>query len=360
MLKKILMTLVITTPYFLAQAQTEEKPTSKTTFSGFVDTYYKFDFSKQNNTLTSFSKAQNSFELGMASVKVEHTSGKVSAVADLGFGNRATEFAYNDAGTVLEVVKQAYVSYQATSKIKFTAGSWATHIGYELVDPYANKNYSMSYLFTNGPFTHTGVKADITLDASNAIMIGVANPTDFRTDPLSGKQKTLLAQYAYTSKNSKFKAWLNFVSGRFFTVTSAASTESKRNQIDLVASYAISSKTNIALNYTMNNDKAKSDIDGKFGSNNSWSGVDLYFAHDFSDKFGIGIRPEYVMDDKGRLTGIDNNILAVTVSPNIKLGALTIIPELRYESAKEKIFVDSKSAPTKSSFNALVAAIYKF
>ncbi len=354
MLKKILMTLVITTPYFSATAQTEEKTAPKTTFSGFVDAYYKFDFSKQNNNKTSFTGSQNSFELGMASVKIEHTSGKVSAVADLGFGNRAQEFAYNDAGTILEVVKQAYISYQATSKIKLTAGSWATHVGYELVDPYLNKNYSMSYLFTNGPFTHTGVKADVTLNANHSVMVGVANPTDFRKDITRSKQKTFLAQYAFTSNDSKFKAYVNFVTGRVNDSTI------KRNQIDLVATYAVSSKTAVALNYTINNQKSRSDIVTKYGSNEAWSGVDLYLSHDFNDKFGIGIRPEYLMDDKGRLTIANNNILAVTVSPNIKLGALTIIPEIRFESAKEKIFLDKDGVGTKSSFNALVAAVYKF
>ena len=74
---------------------------------------------------------------GMASVKFEHKGDKVGFVADLGFGTRAQEFAYNDEG-ITQAIKQLYISYSPAEWIKFTAGTWATHVGYELVDPQLN------------------------------------------------------------------------------------------------------------------------------------------------------------------------------------------------------------------------------
>ena len=63
------------------------------------------------NNYTSFTNSQNSFELGMASVKAEYTTGKVTGIVDLGFGRRADEFSYNDKGTGLSTaIKQAYIS----------------------------------------------------------------------------------------------------------------------------------------------------------------------------------------------------------------------------------------------------------
>ena len=56
---------------------------------------------------------------------------------------RAKEFAYTDEG-ITQAIKQLYVSYSPAEWLKFTAGSWATHVGYELVDPQLNRNYSMS------------------------------------------------------------------------------------------------------------------------------------------------------------------------------------------------------------------------
>src|SRR5215203_697138 len=135
----------------------EEVPTGGLKVSGYVDAYYRFNFNNPSkdlepqtfNNKTSFTNSQNSFELGMASVKLEHAIGKVSMVADLGFGKRAEEFSYNDANTRF-ALKQLFVSYSPWKNFKLTAGSWATHVGYELVDPYANRNYSMSYLFSYG------------------------------------------------------------------------------------------------------------------------------------------------------------------------------------------------------------------
>src|SRR5215207_1262394 len=79
-----------------ANAQTVDSAASekKTTITGSVDVYYRYNFLNAKdlgvfNNLTSFTNSQNSFELGMASVKIEHSFGKVSGVLDLGVGKRA-------------------------------------------------------------------------------------------------------------------------------------------------------------------------------------------------------------------------------------------------------------------------------
>ena len=62
------------------------------------------------NNLTSFTNSHNTFELGMATVKLEYKTDKVGVVVDLGFGKRAQEFSYNDQG-ILAAIKQLYVTY---------------------------------------------------------------------------------------------------------------------------------------------------------------------------------------------------------------------------------------------------------
>jgi len=214
MLKKIFAGCIGILSVLAVTAQTDSTKKSTTTLTGSVDAYYRYNFSEPKtgtNNLTSFTNSVNSFELGMASVKIDHSFGKVSATADFGFGKRAQEFSYNDIGTTLTAVKQAYVSYAPSDKVKFTFGKWATHVGWELLDAYSNRNYSMSYGFSFGPFFHTGLKADISLGGKSAFMIGVANPTDYVSAPTSTKM--LLAQFSTGSKDDKFKAYLNFVGG---------------------------------------------------------------------------------------------------------------------------------------------------
>jgi Putative beta-barrel porin-2, OmpL-like. bbp2 len=84
----------------VANQTTVAQESPKTTFSGNADFYYRFDFANAGegitNNVTSFTNSNDSFELGMASIKATHKEGKASVFADLGFGNRAKEFSYNE------------------------------------------------------------------------------------------------------------------------------------------------------------------------------------------------------------------------------------------------------------------------
>jgi Putative beta-barrel porin-2, OmpL-like. bbp2 len=326
----------------------EKKPTL--TISGSADVYYRYDFKKQaGNNKTSFTNSQNAFSLGMASVKLEHTGSKVGAVLDLGFGTRATEFSYNETG-ILSAVKQAYVSYSPAKDLKFTAGTWATHVGYELVDPQLNRNYSMSYMFTNGPFTHTGLKAEYTAGKST-FMAGVSNATDFRIPPTDQiNKKFFIAQYSI-APTDKLKFYLNYVGGK-------APDTSVVNQFDLVGTFAISSKFNIGVNGTLNRSQGwdgEKNVDGQ-----SWYGAAGYFNYDPTSAFGLTLRSEYFNDDKG-VKGLGTAIFANTLSANFKVEGFTFIPELRYESAADPIYLDSKSMMNqKSAVSFVMAVVYKF
>ena len=66
-------------------------------------------------------------------------------------------------------LQQAFVSYIAPlgSGLRFDAGKFVTHMGYELIEGYDgyNDNYSRSLLFNYAiPLTHTGVKASYSLN----------------------------------------------------------------------------------------------------------------------------------------------------------------------------------------------------
>ena len=328
--------------------------TSSFTFSGSADVYYRYDFAKTRmNNMTSFTNSHNSFELGMASVKLEYKHSKVSVVADLGFGKRAQEFSYNDEG-VTQAIKQLFVTYAPAEWIKFTAGSWATHVGYELVDPQLNRNYSMSYMFTNGPFFHTGVKADLT-KGKHGFMIGVANPTDLKSVPDGViNRKFLLAQYSL-AVNDNTKLYFNYVGGK-------SPDSSKSSQFDLVATGKLGSKVSIGFNGTV---ASVRQWDGaKNVSGESWWGSALYLSLDPKDWFGLTLRGEYFNDDHQlkvyAASPEGGNIFATTLSANFKINALVIIPEFRIDKASKDIFTAKNGSPSSKAGSFLVAAVYAF
>jgi hypothetical protein len=358
MLKKFLASAAAWACVSSSFAQDSSETKSKLNITGSADVYYRFNLSNPPkssgtfNNYTSFTNSQNSFELGMASVKLEHALGKANMVADLGFGKRAEEFSYNDNNTML-AIKQLYISYAPWTNIKFTVGSWATHIGYELVDAYANRNYSMSYMFSKGPFFHTGLKAEGSFGKSG-LMLGIADPTDFKSANFS--RKYVIAQYSIATKNDKFKAYLNFQAGK-------PHDSARVNQFDLVLTQVVTDKFNIAFDGTVASTQMKNG--DKYADAHSWWGTAIYLNVDPKSWLGFTLREELFNDEK-QLTDVfyantsGGKVFASTLSANFRISNLTIIPEVRLDNASKEIFVKESGATTKNTATLLLAAVYKF
>jgi hypothetical protein len=362
LLKKVLASTVLASCALASQAQDSTK---SLTISGSVDAYYRYNGGKDaTNNLTSFTNSANSFELGMASVRADATawSGKVGATVDLGYGNRAKEFSYNDDGG-LAIIKQAFVTYAPTVNLKFTAGKFGTHVGYEVLDPFANRNYSMGYMFSYGPFFHTGIKADITA-GKVGFMLGVAQHVDQSTFSGSTSNiKDLLAQVSVAATD-KWKFYLNYwgffgakalnADGAAYSTNGAQST----SQLDLVVLGTISDKFSVGVNGTLQSLKF-ADASAKTESK-SWYGGALYLNYDPISALGITLRGEYIKDKDMIKFGAAESIFQSTLSFDIKAGPLTFIPELRIDNAKNEIFVKGNGDASKSTFSALAAVVYKF
>lgn len=367
-MKKINLTLALAFFGFVGFAQDAvEETASKTTITGNADVYYRFNFANAGdineiNNKTSFTNSHDSFELGMASLKAVHKMGKASVVADLGFGKRAYDFSGggDDSKYGSFVVKQLNITYDFTSKFKVTAGAFATHLGFELVDAVDNKNYSMSYAFTNGPFFNTGVKAQFT-EGKFSIMAGITNPTDLKTaiyttTPVTGtpvevgsRQKTFIGQLGYTA--DKGSAFLNFTSG------SENPGTSNKQQIDIVATNKFSDKFTVGFNgtyATISQDLA--------GDDANWFAAIAYLQYALKKNTSLAYRLEYFGDNDAARYGLKNlNVISNTLSLNLKHGNFTFIPEVRYEVASENFYVkNAKADPSKSSASILLATTYNF
>jgi len=351
MLRKILACSTVLLISFSSAFSQDSSKNGTLTISGSADAYYRYNFqnakdSGRTNNFTSFTNSHNSFELGMASLKADYAIGKVDAVLDLGFGRRADEFSYNDNGT-LTAIKQLYLSFAPSDKVKFTMGKWATHVGYELLDAYLNRNYSMDYMFSYGPFFHTGLKADVAVNSNFSFMLGVANPTDMST--ASFAKKFFLGQIHLASSNSKINGYLNYVGGKDMTDVTT-------NQLDAVITGTISSKFGIGYNGTVKMVKPEG------GSSESWWGSALYLNYDPCSTFGLTARGEY-FDDKKGVAGFATSIIDLTLSANFHIDNLTIIPEFRIDSAKDPIFYknsDKLTSTAKSTSSFILAATYHF
>jgi hypothetical protein len=328
-------------------SQTDSTSPNSFTISGYVDAYFRNALNTKqevNNNFTSFTNSNQQLQLGMASAKIDYIKGKFFATVDLGFGKRAEEFSYNDKG-IMANIKQAYIAYNVSDRLKISAGKWATHVGYELLDAPLNRNYSMSYGFSYGPFFHTGIKADFAINSKSGLMLGIANPTD--NINAIGKYKVLIGQYSNKFFNDKTVMYINYQGGK-------TGEESSFNQWDLVLTNALSSQ--VAINYdgTVYMTKVA-------GKKSIWKSNAFYVNYDPSSKIGITYRTEFFYDKNAISAGaFATNIFANTLSLNYKINKLTIVPEFRMESAKDLIYVNKEGNPASKSASFILAAIYKF
>jgi hypothetical protein len=320
---------------------------SSLTISGYVDANFRNAFNTKkeiNNNFTSFTNANQQLQLGMASAKIDYINGKFFVTVDLGYGKRAEEFSYNDKG-IMANIKQAYIAYNVSDRFKISAGKWATHVGYELLDAPLNRNYSMSYGFSYGPFFHTGLKADFAINSKSGLMLGIANPTDNMN--AIGPYKVLVGQYNNKFFNDKTIMYINYQGGK-------TGTASSFNQWDLVVTNSLSDQ--VAINYDGTVFMAK--VDGK---KSIWKSNAFYVNYDPSKKIGLTYRAEFFYDKNAISAGaFATNIFANTLSLNYKINKLTILPEFRIESAKDPIYVNKEGNPANKSASFILAAIYKF
>jgi hypothetical protein len=327
-MKKIIFTALLAVS-FIATAQEEEKGTF--TLSGTVDSYYSANLSTSDigttGVLTDVSA--NGFGLGMANTIFSYEKGKAGVVADLAFGPRA-----NAANAYTGAINQLYAYYNASEKITFTLGQFNTFYGYEVISPAGNFNYSVSYLFNAGPFSHTGLKMDYAASEDLSFMIAVTNPHGVVAGANSDSDNYQLGfQTGYK--------------GQFFNLAYGADGFGDTDvlYLDYTGGFDISDSLYLGVNAAYANSE---DADA------GYQGVALYLQNAFSNSFSLGLRPEFYTVTSG--SG-DTSQSAFTLTGNTSLtDALKLITELRYDTSDDVTFIGGESNVT----GLTIAAVYSF
>ncbi len=316
--------------------------------SGSVDTYYKYDFSKTGNIKTYFDNEQNSVSLGMIDLALKKTTGKASFVGELSFGPRGqAQSIPNAAGAYDETdnsfhIQNLYVNYAFSDKFSMTAGYMGTFIGYEVISPVGNFNYSTSYLFGSGPFQNAGIKGTYAFSDKVSLMVGLFN--EWNQYSASRGVSSVGGQLMI----APVKGWTAYING----LHGLDAYGNYSTIVDLTTAYQISDKFKLGLNAA-----DLSAGDDKFG----YTGVALYPQYAFTPAVALGLRGEY-FNYKGISGAADASVTSITLSGNIKAGGLTFIPEVRFDNDKDLTqgFVKSSLAPTKSASQFSLAAVYAF
>jgi len=329
--------LVATTTF----AQEEELETKKAvSIGGTVDAYYRTQLSAPDTSpqATGSFGNQTGFALGMANIIASYEGAKTGAVADLVFGPRGNEAILNNAAVN---VNQLYAYWNVCESVTLTAGRFNTFLGYEVISPAANFNYSTSYLFNAGPFSHVGLKADFALSEDFSLMLAVMNVNDIDNNA-TGNATVVPGAYSLGAQLGYAGQFLNFI------------YDGEANlgfEVDYTGGFDVSEDFFLGINAAYANN------DGV-----GFYGAALYPQFATSDDLTIGLRGEFfgTYDDIDATD--DATIFGLTLTGSYTIENLMIKPELRLDSASNDIFTDNDGAllSTKSLSTFAIAAIYSF
>ena len=323
-MKKI-FTLLLASFTFFAIAQ-EEEPTLS--ISGTVDAYYQTYITSPDDVGTAFGTSfadETGFALGMANLVASYDLESTGVVADVVFGPRG------DSAVGGYNLNQLYAYWNVTEGTTLTMGRFNTYLGYEVISPAGNFNYSTSYMFSSGPFSMVGLKGDFAI-GETSLMLAIMNPTDVNNNTTGGY--ALGAQFGYA--------------GQFLNLY-YDNDEVLGFEVDYTGGFDVDDELFIGINaaYQVSNDAG-------------FYGVALYPQYTVSDSFAVGLR--------GELFGLHDDsdddlpsVFSTTLTGSYTVENLTIKPEIRLDSWSElEPYTDNDGLATDSLAAFTIAAIYSF
>jgi len=317
-----------------AQDNDDSEPDPTFNFSGTVDTYFRASFTEDPVAPgTSFANL-NGFSLGMANFIVSYEGEKSGFVADVVFGPRGSDAVFGSVGNSSEMVNQLYAYYNIAEGVTVTLGNFNTFLGYEVISPAANFNYSTSYMFSYGPFSHTGAKVDFSISDDVSLMVGVFNQTD-QTEANYDRYTAFGAQLGL------YGQYLNLLAGDEYF------------QLDYTGGFDLSDSFFLGINATT----------ATLAGDTGFAGVALYPQLTASDSFAIGLRGEFFSETDGfgaLVSDGDADNFSLTLTGSFTSGNFMFKPELRLDSASSEIFAISPTETSESLASFVMAMIYTF
>jgi uncharacterized protein YaiE (UPF0345 family) len=347
----------------------EEEP--KFNVSGSVDAYFRANLTAANDEAGTgdYSAFNNDsgFSAGLANITLSYEGETVGFIADLAYGPRMDSYSSYWSGlTVTDaagnvspiaagggVVNEAYMYWNASDKVMLMMGRFNNWMGYESLSAANNFHYSMSHQFTYSTRNFNGLVAQFDLSSDLRAGVGIMNPAEYTTGNSTGD---FSVGAGLTYKGNTGVSFLSSQSASYIDFKTAFDVNDNFN-VKLNAHIADFGFDDASTGQIWTDSQVQAVLLGAEG----FTSISAYPQIKSSDKMSWGMRLEYMMFD-----GIDGTIaedLSVftpTLTARYSVGDLTIIPELRLDSASEDIFTDTDGDATGGLTAFNLAAVYTF
>lgn len=330
-MKKLLLVFLICTNTF-----SQEKSEFKTTFSGFVETFYSYDFNENlADTKLPFMYNYNrhnefNVNIGLLRAKVEYENAYASLALHSG-----TYVDDNYANEKIKYLNEAYVGlYLDKSKTHaIEVGILPSYIGFESATTATNLTLTHSILAENSPYFMTGAKYNYKPSDKWNFAVLLTNGWQRISKPQKDVAPSFGTQIVYKSNANSSLNWSTFIGKEF-------------NGIDFTMRYFsnlyFDKKWNDKWRTIAGFDYGLQDFNTTNGSSASWLSPVIIAQYSINPKWQTAFRTEYYQDDKNVIITTNDEFKTLGFSlnldylPNSKVKLRT---EARYFDSKKDIFV---------------------
>ena len=323
-------------------------------FSGYIDTYYQYNFNTGDALFHAFNPKHDSISLAMAELDVDASINDwLYGRLDLSFGNSTPIIAYNAYALstnyrkseafarAMQYIQQAYVGVKFNlfkTNVSLDIGKFNTHMGYEVIESKDNINYTRGLLFTYTiPFYHTGLRIDVPLSRYFGFRGYFLNGWDVDLD--NNKYKTGGAHVYMNPVPGKWSLAVLWTGGG-----EGIGVKGNRHVMKFLSTFNITTNHSLGVDYVYGLDKAAS------APNTHWTGAAIYYKGIFrraNPGYMLGIRYEYLEDKDGFRTGLAQKLYEGTLTQELRIkDNYTLRRDYKYEWSSEKV---AYGDPTSSS-----------
>jgi hypothetical protein len=352
----------------------EEPPKSwfqQITINALASTSYTWNFNdplSKTNQYRAFDYDHNSIRIDAAEVVLQKAvvnPGDFGFRIDVAMGAAAHVAAarglFRDPATGASGdfdLQQVVASYIAPigKGLRFDLGKFVTPVGYELIEGYDGYNdvFSHSWLFTYGPYTHTGLKLSYAFSDKIGAMVMLINGWDSVID--NNAAKSFGASLSITP-TSALSIYLNYIGGP----ERDNDNTSWRHLADLVAVYKPVTRLALALNVDYGREQnglpqppsmVPQTTDPMPATtapamiittpDAQWAMFDLYLRLQATRRFALIVRGEVFLDFDGNRTGTAQRLMSATIVPEFRItDALLMRAEFRIDGSDHRVFEDN-------------------
>ncbi|HUK35989.1 MAG TPA: outer membrane beta-barrel protein, partial [Vicinamibacterales bacterium] len=307
-----------------APAAAQDAPTffSRTSLSGYIDTYYAYNRNHPAtpcavvngveifNCLHAFDVANNSFSINLAALAVEKVptaDSRVGFRVDLGFGSGPALIAgeQSEPNGPSKNFQQAYGSYLVSDRgaLRVDVGKFVTPAGFEKIDPLQDWNASRSLLFALAiPREHVGVRTLWVPNSHIAVTGVVGNGWSDLTPNPGGK---LAGASVAVRPFDRLTVTETYLGG----VESGVDLDGWRDLSDTIVVARIANQLSLAINADFGRDRR---------TLQSWQGEAAYLRYEVTRWFAITPRLEALRDPNGFMTGVAQDLQEATATAEFR------------------------------------------